>query len=271
MISNNMKFFLNLVATILLTSLTAYSIAKMPKNNTASETIKVVKGKSGSWKLTDEAEAYVIHSCSHKRAKLLNFPLNGVCNGGLWVRPIFKTALEKLEYSLYRQRGVYSDDFDGADFLVAILNQSRPIIEFNGLQYELEGLAEYVKADYNASLKRENDEVFNERLEVVGPVLGGLLFICIVYLIIRAAIRKAPDVARCVTSGVQKTIDEANKRKVRSVVVDEAIRQTTRTAIASASESEKAVLRNQIKHALDSGNHDTAKALMGVLQKMEGD
>lgn len=60
------------------------------------------------------------------------------------------------------------------------------------------------------------------------------------------------------------------KRSLR-VAEDEAIRQTVRLEINSATDEELQALKQQVKAALDSGDTETANNLTGILRKLESD
>ena len=69
----------------------------------------------------------------------------------------------------------------------------------------------------------------------------------------------------------QDTIHEAQKIRVRHVVQDELIRQTTRDMANDLNEEQKTALRNQIHQALERGDYGLAENLSAIMKKLTSD
>lgn len=78
------------------------------------------------------------------------------------------------------------------------------------------------------------------------------------------------DTARCwaislLNSGLEKWCCW----RIREIALEESVRHTTRSSLSEATDSEHTALRARISDALEQGDTEMAKTLMGVLQKLE--
>lgn len=76
-----------------------------------------------------------------------------------------------------------------------------------------------------------------------------------------------PAVKDGVLMALSNTLRFVNDRRIRSVVIDESIRQSTREEFSKAREDEKAMFRRHIKEAVDRGDTETARVLISVLER----
>lgn len=112
------------------------------------------------------------------------------------------------------------------------------------------------------------------RMKLVGAGLAAILALGggAVYLrnrFLGDVSRKLKEGIYAAKAGANALVTKRQMAVVRRTVLDETIRQTTRSALMQASEEERQALRDQIKSALDSGNLDLVKTLMGILEKFE--
>lgn len=231
------------------------------------------------WPINDAWQIEVRHIC--RQVLLFEFwPLSPACEGYLDRNPndvaAARLPIEALAYRLQARSSsrdprlrVAGELGSPEELFKLLLAQESPVISVDGKLYELEGFRERHAAVAEADLQAARSEAWAKRGEIVGMGLGFLAFLAVAIYLLRHARVAASKVGAGVKLGVAASLAEAERRKVRNVVIDEAIRQTTRSAIAGASEEEKAALRGQIKQALDSGNHELALSLTSVLQKLD--
>ncbi|MEJ5897787.1 hypothetical protein WIT60_13140 [Aquabacterium sp. G14] len=58
---------------------------------------------------------------------------------------------------------------------------------------------------------------------------------------------------------------QVEKRSIRNKVMDETIREMTRQALQEVDDESKRVLKNELVKAVESGNHELAKALVAAI------
>lgn len=150
------------------------------------------------------------------------------------------------------------------------------IVELESQRYQLQGLFERAKAGYSKAITGARQELFKARIVSIVIALAAIVASIGAAFIIRwlyRKIAKTPEVLKRFyfesKNAAKRVLVMSERNKVRRVVMDEVIREATRSALNCASEDEKSALRSQIKQAIDDGNHEVAKSLLSVLQRME--
>ncbi|MFA0159239.1 hypothetical protein [Vibrio sp. 10N.261.46.A3] len=82
--------------------------------------------------------------------------------------------------------------------------------------------------------------------------------------------RAAPEAARVISDQKQAIKEKSEERLVAKIAKEESIRQTVRESVSEANEEQVAVLKKQIKEALDKDDTKTATVLMGLLEQAKG-
>jgi len=146
-----------------------------------------------------------------------------------------------------------------------IANQREPVLTVENLDFKLQEFG--IRLDAEKDKERSTTYIGIFLWLVIASV--SFLAIVIGIKVVKHCLSKIPKISVSISNWVGKGASEYQKFQVRRVVQDEAIRQTTRSALASTSEEERAALRTQIKIAIDGGNHAVAKNLLSILQKMD--
>lgn len=152
------------------------------------------------------------------------------------------------------------------------------LLSIDGKSCEIEKFQELTQNGIKLAVDELNDEVKNRRREIVFTiaiaVLGVLvsLFVFVkLVLFLRKRFSQAKEKAQQLKDAAADQIDKlqaANqRRKVRSVVVDETIREMTRTALSATDDKSKEILIAELRKAIESGNHELANALEIALKK----
>lgn len=156
-----------------------------------------------------------------------------------------------------------------------LLRRSEPVITLNDVQYELVGFQEFARQKLAERTEDERKEVTKKRIDAVVAILVGAALLALAVFLLRKlyflARRGAKRAKGAISEKVGEVVQASGRLRVQRVVEDEVIRQMTRTAIATATEDERAALRAQITNALESGDVALAKSKMSLLQKIEGD
>lgn len=152
------------------------------------------------------------------------------------------------------------------------------LLNIDGTSYEIEKFQELTQNGIELAINELNDEIKNRRREIVFSIaiaiLGFLvsLFVFVkLVLFLRKRFSQAKEKAQHLKDAAADQIDKfqaANqRRKVRSVVVDETIREMTRTALSATDDKSKEILIAELRKAIESGNHELANALEIALKK----
>ena len=138
-------------------------------------------------------------------------------------------------------------------------------------KFELLEYAQRSQASLLKWQKLRNEGVQEARVRVIGDILSWLALLAAAGFALRWVIRRMPKFGSRAKSLAQDTIHEAQKIRVRHVVQDELIRQTTRDMANDLNEEQKTALRNQIHQALERGDYGLAENLSAIMKKLTSD
>lgn len=212
---------------------------------------------------------------------LIEFEISGLSEGYLSVGDL---TLKAVDYS---SRSLYSGGL-GQDVYRLIAGEDDPEITLSTKSYfdvsDVFNVASEKKLKVRLlDFKSQTDRYLSTRRELAESDLGdrrmswymtalawvfgvpiGVFLTCKFVAFFR---RISPVVKDGVLMALSNTLRFINDRRIRSVVVDEAIRQSTREEFSKAREDEKAILRRHIKEAVDRGDTETARVLISVLER----
>lgn len=135
-------------------------------------------------------------------------------------------------------------------------------------KFELLEYAQRSQASLLKWQKLRDGAVQEARARVIGDILSWLALLAAAGFALRWVIRRMPKFGSRAKSLARDTIREAQKIRVRHVVQDELIRQTTRDMANDLNEEQKAALRNQIHQALERGDYGLAENLSAIMKKL---
>lgn len=132
------------------------------------------------------------------------------------------------------------------------------------------GIDEVQHAVHASIAKDRRDIVIGVSLSALGLVLAAYLSM-LLYRFARKrfvlAKEKAKQLKDVAADQVDKLQAAHQRRKVRAVVMDETIREMTRSAVGEADARSKELLVAELRKAIESGNHELANALELALKK----
>lgn len=224
----------------------------------------------GEWTINDQWLMRGGYKCQHTKSSFLGWPSDASCTGELSVRS-YTNSYSLAEQSRAKLREMESSPTISVSgektwdkFFDLLLQQDEALLSWNGVLANIKDFKLLANAAYAKNLEAENATIRQRRSDILIEVF---LNIAILSALVGALVftfrylrKKLPAVAK----GIQDV-------QVRRVVADETIRETTRAAMNTLNDADKAALRTQIKEAIDSGNTELAKTLMSLLQKLEGD
>lgn len=271
------------VALISLTHLNASAGDRAHAGESPVETIELSPNEPGlflgraSWQFDGYWSANVNHTCQRKRWGDW-WPLAPTCTSSISIDYEVPFSVRMKNPAAY----LFVDKYNkpSVELLVAgetgggvtqyerLLRQDQPIVtikELDGYQFILNEFAERSAASLKYVADKEHSEVADERTEIILGAVAAVGVLVALGFALRWTSRKLAKVPEHLKSAAH----EVGKLHIRHVVRDEVIRQTTRDALAGASESEKEALRGQIRQALDDGNPALAGTLTSVLEKLE--
>ena len=169
--------------------------------------------------------------------------------------------------------GVYrgSVDFDN-------VRDKGHLLMVNEVGYELQGFKTLVENNIATVERTVTEQIEQERgkvltrtaLAALGLAVGAFMLFWLLRFV-RKYLGHAKEKARQLKDAASGKVDKlqaANqRRKVRSVMMDETIREMTRTALSGADKQSKEVLIAELRKAIESGNHELANALETALKK----
>lgn len=172
-----------------------------------------------------------------------------------------KHSEEREQQRVYRAR--LDNNFGDFDTLVA----GGGSIFFEGNFYKLNGIAELttkiapiMERDNNARLGERRMDAFKEAVPILFVVIfaGAVLYALLKDYKIAVSSIKAKFIRLKLAS---------EKRTIRKAVMDETIREVTRRSIDDADDNAKRILKDELVKAVESGNHDLAKALADAIKR----
>lgn len=168
-------------------------------------------------------------------------------------------------------RMLVKDYRDTSGFFAAMKDEGH-LVTIDGTAYELQGFNEVVDKNIAVSMNGVEQWVKKSRREIVlavaGVAFGLALAIFLLIWIVRWVRRKSAHAKEKVQQLKDAAVGQVDKlqaahqrHKVRSVMMDETIREMTRTALSGADAKSKEVLIGELRKAIESGNHELANAL----------
>lgn len=221
------------------------------------------------WQFGKDWQLTVHHTCGHTH--VLGFwPTDPSCEG--------QAKFDRL--SMDGAYGVYESKLNGIELTLdghkatslqvhksLADGRGSNVLGLNGVEFKLENFEAITKADRASVYAAEARVVSEIRIQVVALIIAATLALIFTIFLFRYIKRKTPFVV----TAIKASVKNGHAAKVSRIVVDETIRQETRDVIAGRLDLGKSILREQIANALDSGRADEAKALLSVLQRLEGD
>lgn len=141
------------------------------------------------------------------------------------------------------------------------------------IKFTLDDFHDRVAAVRNAALHAENKVVSEARNALIPWIIGisltALLGIYVAVKLLRYMRIALPKVYIQLIQHLKNIGAFFRRPHVQHLRIDHTIQAAS--TLSHVLPSEAAVLRDQISHALERGDHDAAKALLSVLQKLEGD
>ena len=152
------------------------------------------------------------------------------------------------------------------------------VLMVDGAAYVLQGFEEVVSKNINVAISSVEGRIETDRREtmqfvsliVFALLLGIFLFIKIVRFTrsrLSLAKEKAQQLRGLAAEQVNRVQAAHQRRKVRSVMMDETIREMTRTAVGASDTKSKEILIAELRKAIENGNHELASALESALKK----
>lgn len=178
-----------------------------------------------------------------------------------------KSDLSQKHSEEREQQRVYSARLDNifGDFDTLVAGGGS--IFFEGNFYKLNGIAELttkiapiMERGNNARLGERRMDAFNEAVPILFVVIfaGAVLYALLKDYEIAVSSIKAKFIRLKLAS---------EKRTIRKAVMDETIREVTRRSIDDADDNAKRILKDELVKAVESGNHDLAKALADAIKR----
>lgn len=151
-------------------------------------------------------------------------------------------------------------------------------VSIDGVNYLLENLKSHSASEMadvvtfaNGILEQERKKVITiSVLTVLGlAILTYVIHKLVVYL--RRHLKKVRERTQKLKDSTFVKVDELRaahqRRKVRAVMMDETIREMTRTSLNETDSKSKEVLLAELRKAIENGNHELANALESALKK----
>lgn len=117
---------------------------------------------------------------------------------------------------------------------------------------------EYSKKSYDDCMRQIKSDRQERYVNNSYAVFGVLLFLLIVYMLIKIILRK-------VKSGILKANDKYNSFKIRKIAEEESIRSSVKKSFENSDEDDIKSLQDLINKAVSDGDTQTAKALLKIL------
>lgn len=262
--------------------------------------------KFGKWKLSDILYLEASYGCSINTIYIF-WPALNKCSGALEIYvdelELIKKQREEIENLLAQQEksksitntyihtiqlnSMREDHLDELSRLKKIdwripnylstdqefenIRSDKYILSIDGENYKLEDFPNISRNGIDLTLNGTNNTIKKERLEIItGVVASFAAFIVGIFLFIKLFryTRNRLYQAKEAASNQLNKLQAANqRRKVRSVMMDETIREMTRTALNNTDDRSKEVLIVELRKAIESGNHELANALELALKK----
>lgn len=164
-----------------------------------------------------------------------------------------------------------------SEFFDAVKNDGHLLI-IDDQSYEVENFSEIAGRGIDLVVSESNNHIKEERREILfGAAFAALGLIFLLFLFVKLvrlarsrfyqAKEKVQQLKEAAADQLDKLQAANQRRKVRSVVVDETIREMTRTALSATDDKSKEILIAELRKAIESGNHELANALELALKK----
>lgn len=152
------------------------------------------------------------------------------------------------------------------------------LLMVNDRGFDLQGFKGIVEKNIVIAERAGMKQIEEERRQVLtmsalvalGLAVGTFLLFWLVRFV-RSHLAQAKEKARQLKDAAAGQVDKLQaahqRHKVRSVMMDETIREMTRTALSGADAKSKEVLIGELRKAIESGNHELANALELALKK----
>lgn len=151
-------------------------------------------------------------------------------------------------------------------------------VSIDGVNYLLEDLKSHSESAMAAVVTSANARVDQKRKEIITISVSAVFGLAILIYVIRKLavhlrrhLKKVREKAQKLKDSTFVKIDELQaahqRRKVRAVMMDETIREMTRTSLNEADSKSKEVLLAELRKAIENGNHELANALESALKK----
>lgn len=169
-------------------------------------------------------------------------------------------------------------NFSGTSDIFKNIKDDEHFLVIEGRIYEIERFSEIAENGIKLVISGSNNYVKEQKRQIVFVLaiwVFGLaaawFFVVKLVKFLRGSISQAKLKAQQLKDTAEEQLDKlqaANqRRKVRSVMVDETIREMTRTALNATDDKNKEILIAELRKAIESGNHELANALELALKK----